>query len=77
MFCAPERLSALGAFTFSIVITTSKVQDLNEKKLLAVDYPTRTTYMNRIRAEFMINFSTVSDRVTRPKGCMFLFSGEF
>jgi hypothetical protein len=28
---APERLSAFGARTFATVITTSMVQDLNEK----------------------------------------------
>jgi hypothetical protein len=31
MFGAPERLPACGARTFSTVITTSVVQDLNEK----------------------------------------------
>jgi hypothetical protein len=31
MFGAPERLPAVGARTFSTVITTSVVQDLNEK----------------------------------------------
>jgi hypothetical protein len=31
MFDAPERLPALGARTFSIVVTTSMVQDFNEK----------------------------------------------
>jgi hypothetical protein len=31
MFGAPERLMAFGARTFSTVITTSLVQDLNEK----------------------------------------------
>jgi hypothetical protein len=31
MFGAPERLSSFGARTFSTVITTSVVQDLNEK----------------------------------------------
>jgi hypothetical protein len=31
MYGAPERLSAFGACTFSTVITTSMVQDLNEK----------------------------------------------
>jgi hypothetical protein len=31
MFDAPERLTAFGARTFSTVITTSMVQDLNEK----------------------------------------------
>jgi hypothetical protein len=31
MFGASERLPALGARTFSAVITTSVVQDLNEK----------------------------------------------
>jgi hypothetical protein len=31
MFGAPKRLRALGARTFSTVITTSVVQELNEK----------------------------------------------
>jgi hypothetical protein len=31
MFDAPERLPAFGARTFPTVITTSMVQDLNEK----------------------------------------------
>jgi hypothetical protein len=31
MFCAPERLPAFSAHTFSTVITPSMVQDLNEK----------------------------------------------
>jgi hypothetical protein len=31
MFGAPERLPAIGARTFSTVITTSVVQDLTEK----------------------------------------------
>jgi hypothetical protein len=31
MFGAPERLPAFGARTFSTVITTFVVQDLNEK----------------------------------------------
>jgi hypothetical protein len=31
MFGAPERRQALGARTFSTVITTSIVQDLNEQ----------------------------------------------
>jgi hypothetical protein len=31
MFGAPERLPAFGARTFSTVIATSVVQDLNEK----------------------------------------------
>jgi hypothetical protein len=31
MFGAPERLPAFGARTFSTVITTSVVQDFNEK----------------------------------------------
>jgi hypothetical protein len=31
MFDTPERLPAFGACTFSTVITTSVVQDLNEK----------------------------------------------
>jgi hypothetical protein len=31
MFSAPERLPVFGACTFSTVITTSVVQDLNEK----------------------------------------------
>jgi hypothetical protein len=31
MFGAPERPPAFGTRTFSIVITTSMVQDLNEK----------------------------------------------
>jgi hypothetical protein len=31
MFGAPERLPAFGGRTFSIVITTFMVQDLNEK----------------------------------------------
>jgi hypothetical protein len=31
MFSAPERLLAFGARTFSPLITTSMVQDLNEK----------------------------------------------
>jgi hypothetical protein len=31
MFGAPERLPSFGARAFSIVITTSMVQDLNEK----------------------------------------------
>jgi hypothetical protein len=36
MFGAPERLPAFGARTFAIVITTSMVQDLNEK-IVGVD----------------------------------------
>jgi hypothetical protein len=31
MFGAPERLPAIGARTFATAITTSVVQDLNEK----------------------------------------------
>jgi hypothetical protein len=31
MFGAPERLPAFGTQTFSTLITTSMVQDLNEK----------------------------------------------
>jgi hypothetical protein len=31
MFGAPERLPAFSARTFSIVVTASMVQDLNEK----------------------------------------------
>jgi hypothetical protein len=45
---APERLPAFGARTFSTVITTSVVQDLNEKMLAlivcCVDYMLRCTY---------------------------------
>jgi hypothetical protein len=37
MFGAPERLPAFGARTFSTVITTSMVQDLNGKKIAGVD----------------------------------------
>jgi hypothetical protein len=33
---APERLPTFGARTFSTVIKTSVVQDLNEKKPLAL-----------------------------------------
>jgi hypothetical protein len=36
MFVAPERMPAFGARTFSTVITTSMVQDLNLKKSLAL-----------------------------------------
>jgi hypothetical protein len=36
MFGAPKRLPAFGALTFSTVITTSVVQDLN-KKIAGVD----------------------------------------
>jgi hypothetical protein len=39
---APERLPAFGARTFSTVITTSVVQDLNEK-ISSVDYMLRCT----------------------------------
>jgi hypothetical protein len=37
MFGSPERLPAFGARTFSTVITTSVVQDLNEK-IAGVDF---------------------------------------
>jgi hypothetical protein len=37
MFGAPKRLLAFGARTFSTVITTSVVQDLNEK-IAGVDF---------------------------------------
>jgi hypothetical protein len=37
MFGSPERLPAFGARTFSIVITTSVVQDLHEK-MAGVDF---------------------------------------
>jgi hypothetical protein len=40
MFGAPQRLPAFGARTFSTVITTSKVQDLNEK-ITGVDFMMR------------------------------------
>jgi hypothetical protein len=33
---APERLPAFGLSTFSTVITTSVVQDLNEKSLALI-----------------------------------------
>jgi hypothetical protein len=47
MFGAPERLPAFGARTFSTVITTFVVQDLNEK-IAGVDYPLRCcTYRSR------------------------------
>jgi hypothetical protein len=36
MFGAPERLPAFGARTFSAVMTTSVVQDLNEN-IVGVD----------------------------------------
>jgi hypothetical protein len=36
MFGAPERLPAIGARIFSSVITTSVVQDLNEKLLALI-----------------------------------------
>jgi hypothetical protein len=45
---APERLPAFGASTFSTVITTSMVQDINEKSLAlivwCVDYMLRCIY---------------------------------
>jgi NMD protein affecting ribosome stability and mRNA decay len=40
MFGAPERLPAFGVRTFSTVITTSMVQNLNEK-IAGVDYMMR------------------------------------
>jgi hypothetical protein len=40
---APERLPVFGARTYSTVITTSVVQDLNEK-IAGVDYMLRCTY---------------------------------
>jgi hypothetical protein len=46
MFDAPKRLSAFGARTFSAIITTSMVQDLNEK-IAGVDYALRCTYRSR------------------------------
>jgi hypothetical protein len=36
MFAVPERLPAFGARTFSTAITTSMVQDLNEKSLALI-----------------------------------------
>jgi hypothetical protein len=36
MFGAPERLTVFDARTFPTVITTSVVQDFNEKKTLAL-----------------------------------------
>jgi hypothetical protein len=48
---APERLPAFGARTFSTVIKTSVVQNINEK-IAGVDcmmryYPLRCTYRSR------------------------------
>jgi hypothetical protein len=52
MFGAPERLSVFGARTFSTVITTSVVQDLNEK-IVGVDFPLRCTYRIREVSVFL------------------------
>jgi hypothetical protein len=41
---APERLTAFGALTFSTVIATSMVQDLNEK-IAGVDCMMRWLYV--------------------------------
>jgi hypothetical protein len=43
---APERLLAVGARTFSTIITTSVVQDLNEQ-IAGIDYMLRCTYRSR------------------------------
>jgi hypothetical protein len=50
---APECLPAFGARTFSTVITTSVVQDLNEK-IACVDYPLRCTYRSRARKSMFL-----------------------
>jgi hypothetical protein len=55
MFGAPERLQAFGVRTFSTVITTSVVQDLNDKLLAlivwCVDYQLYCTYRSSSVAE--------------------------
>jgi hypothetical protein len=49
MFDALILLPAFGARTFSTVITTSVVQDLNEKIAgRCVDYPLHCTYRSRV-----------------------------
>jgi hypothetical protein len=46
----PERLSAFGARNFPTLITSSVVQDLNEK-IAGVDYPLRCMYRSRAESE--------------------------
>jgi hypothetical protein len=54
MLGAPERLPAFGARTFSAVITTTLVQDLNEKiadmdcMMRLLQYLLRCTYCSRV-----------------------------
>jgi hypothetical protein len=63
---APERLSAFGARTFPTVITTSVVQDLNEKSLAlivwCVDYPLRCMYRSRA----LLNYKNISKQKLQP-----------
>jgi hypothetical protein len=60
MFGAPERLPAYGARTFSTVITTSMVQDLNEK-ITSVEFPPSFIFSKKkhFNSAYTIAFLTV------------------
>jgi hypothetical protein len=63
MFGAPKRLLAFGVCTFSTGITTSMVQDLNEK-IACVDYPLGYTF--RSSASFSPGNSDIKIKRNMP-----------